>query len=232
MKIIIDEKGNRYLWSKGDLHISQGVVREKMVKNGIIETHLGKKLIVFDGDFIDKLNKIKRGPAILTKKDIGVIIGNTGINEKSKIVDGGCGCGVLASFLGRISTNVVSYERNKDFFKIAKENIEFLGSKVKIKNKDIYDGISEKNLDLITLDLLEPWRVVRHAWKSLKSGGFLVCYVTNVNQIIKLVDSLDGFYLEKVVENIEREWEVDGLKVRPKNKGIMHTGFLIFSRRV
>jgi tRNA (adenine57-N1/adenine58-N1)-methyltransferase catalytic subunit len=161
-----------------------------------------------------------------------MIISHTGVNEKSKVVDAGTGSGVLASFLGRISKNVVSYERNKDFYNVSKKNIEFLESKVKLKNKDIYEGISERNLDLITLDLLEPWRVMEHAFQSLKSGGFLVCYVTNVNQLMNLVKSLRGFYVDKISENIEREWEADGLKVRPKNKGIMHTGFLVFLRRI
>ena len=124
MKTIIDEKGNRYLWEKGDLHISMGVVKEKEIKNGIVKTNKGKKLVVFDSSFIDKLERIKRGPAIMIKKDIGQIIAYSGVNEKSKVVDAGSGCGVLASFLGRISKNVVSYERNKDFFNIAKKNIE------------------------------------------------------------------------------------------------------------
>jgi len=232
MKIIIDEKGNRHLWEKGDLHISEGVVKSEDIKNGVVKTHLGKKVIVFEAGFVDKLLKIKRGPAIMNKKDIGMIISNTCINEKSKIVDAGSGCGVLASVLGNISKNVVSYERNSEFFKIAEKNVKFLGSNVKLKNKDVYKGISEKDLDLITLDLLEPWNVVESAKESLKSGGFLVCYVTNVNQMIKLVESLDGFFVEKINENIEREWEVEGLKVRPKNKGLMHTGFLVFARRV
>jgi len=232
MKVVIDNKGNRYLWEKGDLHISQGVVKEKDVKKGVVKTHLGKKLIVFDASFTDKLAKIKRGPAIMLPKDIGQIIAYTGVNEKSKVVDAGSGCGVLASFLGRISKNVVSYERREEFCEIAKKNVKFLESNVEIKNKDIYDGISEKNLDLVTLDLLEPWNVVESARKSLKSGGFLVCFVTNVLQLVKLRESLEGFYLDRVIENIEREWEVEGLKVRPKNTGIMHTGFLVFARRI
>ncbi len=232
MKTIIDDKGNLHLWSKGDLNIQQGVVKEKDVKDGVIKTHLGKKLIVFESSFVDKLNKIKRGPAIMLPKDIGQIIANTGLNEKSRILDAGSGCGVLASFLGRISKNVISYEKNKEFFEIAKRNAEFLESDAKIKNEDVYEGISETNLDLITLDLLEPWKVVAHARKSLKSGGYLVSYLTNINQVIKLVENFDGFYLEKVCENIEREWEIDGLKVRPKNKGILHTGFLVFARRI
>jgi tRNA A58 N-methylase Trm61 len=34
----------------------------------------------------------------------------------------------------------------------------------------------------------------------------------------------------KVIENIVREWNLE--KLRPKSKGLMHTGFMIFARKV
>ena len=232
MKIIIDSEGNKLLWKKGDLHTSFGVVKEDKIKNGIVETHLGKNLVIFDAHFVDLLERIERGPAIMNKKDIGTILSYTGINSKSEIVDAGTGCGILAACLGNISKNVVSYERRKDFYELAQRNLKFLGVKIKLKQKDIFDGIDEKNLDLITLDLLEPWKVVKHAQRNLKSGGFLVSYLTNINQVSQLVDNLDGFYFEKVLETIERGWVVDGVKVRPEHQGLLHTGFLVFARRI
>ncbi|MFH1591931.1 MAG: rRNA adenine N-6-methyltransferase family protein [Candidatus Woesearchaeota archaeon] len=230
MKVVIDKKGNKYFWQKGELHTSLGVIKD--VKNGIVKSNLGNEFIVFDAGFVDKLEKIKRGPAIILKKDVGEIVAHTGISQKSKIVEGGSGCGVLAAFLGNVSDNVVSYEKNRSFFEIAKKNLEFLGVQVKLKNKDLHEGIDEKNLDLVVLDLLDPWKVFLHAKKSLKSGGFLVCYLTNINQVMECAKNLEGFYLEKVLENIERGWVVDGFKVRPEHNGLMHTGFLLFARRV
>ncbi len=232
MKIIIDNKGNKYYWEKGDLHTSFGVIKEKDIKNGIVKSHLDKEFIVFDGFFIDKIDKIKRGPAVMLPKDIGLILSYTGINPKSKVVDAGSGCGVLAAFLGNISDDVTSYERNKDFFNLAKKNLEFLNITVKLKNRDIYEGIEERDLDLITLDLNEPWKVLEHAKKSLKSGGFLVCYLPNINQVEKLVKEAKNFYTEMVLENIEREWIVDEKRLRPRNMIIGHTGFLVFLRKI
>lgn len=232
MKIVIDKKGNKYYWEQGDLHTSLGVIKENDIKNGIVKSHLGKEFLVFEGYFVDKLNKIKRGPAIMLPKDIGLILSYTGINSKSKIVDAGTGCGVLAGFLGNISKNVTSYEKNKDFFNLAKKNLEFLYIKIKLKNKDIYEGIDEKELDLITLDLNEPWRVLKHAKKSLKSGGFLVSYLPNITQVSKLVKEAKEFYFDKALEDIEREWIVDDERLRPKNLILGHTGFLVFLRRI
>ncbi len=232
MKVIIDKEGNKYLWKKGDFHTNLGLIKENDIKNGIVKSNIGNEFIIIEASFADKLMKIKRGAAIIIKKDIGAILAYTSVNSKSKIVDAGTGSGYLAAFLGNISKNVTSYEKNKEFYNLVMKNLEFLNIKVKLKNKDIELGIDEKDLDLITLDLLEPWKVFNNARKSLKSGAYLVCYLTNINQVIECVKNLEGFYLENVIENIQRSWIIDGIKVRPENKGLLHTGFLLFARKI
>lgn len=232
-KIIIDPKGNVYYYKKGDFHTQFGFLKERDIKNGFAGRNKYGNFIVFDANFIDNVHEIKRGPAIINQKDIGLIMATTGIGKDSKVVDAGSGSGHLISYLARIGCEVTSYEINPEFYRIAQENIKNLKLEVKIKNKDIYLGIDEKNLDLITLDLLSPWKVTSHAEKSLKSGGFLVAYLTNINQVMELVESFaDKFYLWKVSEVLEREWIVENLKVRPKHHMLAHTGFLVFARKI
>ncbi len=234
MKVIIDEKGNRYFWRKGDFTCTFGMIKEADIKNGVAESNIKKKFIIFDGTFADELDNLKRGPALMNKKDIGLIISYAGVGLKSKVVDAGVGCGALASSLARIGCDVVSYEIKEEHADVARKNFERTGMKVELKVKDIYEGIDEKNLDLITLDLLEPRKVLKHAYNSLKSGGFLVCYVTNVSQIMEMVGAVEGneFFIERIIENIEREWDVNSIRARPSSSGIMHTGFLVFLRRI
>ncbi|MEK6936997.1 MAG: methyltransferase domain-containing protein [Nanoarchaeota archaeon] len=232
-KVLIDEKGNRHFWSQGDLQTDLGILKEEDIKNssGKIKSHLKKDFIIFDANFIDKLEKLKRGPAIITKKDIGYIIASTGLHRNSKVLDAGTGSGFLTLFLSRITLNIVTYEKNPEFLDIAKKNFKDLGIEIEIKQKDIYQGIDEKNLDLIVLDLPEPWEVLDHAKKSLRNGQFLVCYLPTISQVIKLVEkSKDKFLLEEVAELLKREWHIEGLKVRPKSQMIAHTAFLVFLR--
>ncbi|MEK6904008.1 MAG: rRNA adenine N-6-methyltransferase family protein, partial [Nanoarchaeota archaeon] len=141
MKVLISEDGRKYLWNGGNFQSKYGTIKENKIKDGILKTNLGKKFVCFDASFADRLVKIKRGPAIMLKKDIGNIVASTGVNKNSRVLDAGSGCGVLASFLAMISKHVTSYEKNKEFFKIAKNNFKMLGADVKIKNKDVYKGI-------------------------------------------------------------------------------------------
>lgn len=227
--------GNLYYWTEGDLHTNYGVVKEKDIENckNIVKSHTGKEFLVFDANLIDQLEKIKRGPAVMTKKDIGIILSNTGISKDSIVLDAGTGCGVTASFLARFVKKVITYESNKDFFNLAKKNFEFLDVRnVEQKNFDVYEGISEKNLDLIVFDLTEPWKALKHAYKSLKSGCFLVAYLPTITQVVDLIGKSEGFLHYKTVEILEREWHVEGLKVRPKSQMIGHTGFLVFLRKI
>ncbi len=233
-KILIDHEGTRHYWSTGDLHTSFGVVKENDVKDGVVISHLGKKFFCFEAGMIDRLAKIKRGPATFTLKDVGEIIAHCGVGRETKIVDSGTGTGTLALMLANISKNVTSYERNKETFEVAKKNAQMLDVAIEIKNRDVTEGIDEKNVDVITLDLLNPENVLEHAKKSLKSGGFLVAYLPNINQVQHFVLEAQkiSFIQERIVECIEREWIVEEKRLRPKNQMLGHTGFLVFLRRI
>ena len=180
------------------------------------------------------LKKIKRGPAIIIAKDIGIILSNSDIDKNSIVLDAGSGCGILSINLAKFVKKVYSYEINKNFLNIAKYNAKLFNvNNIIFKNKDIYKGISEKNLDLITLDLQEPWKVLKHAKKALKKNKQLVAYLPNITQVIELNKRLDkNFKLEFVKEVIERNWIIDERRARPENIIMGHTGFLIFIRKV
>ncbi|MBS3140929.1 methyltransferase domain-containing protein [Candidatus Woesearchaeota archaeon] len=186
-------------------------------------------------NFLEKLEKIKRGPAIIQKKDIGIILSYTSIDKDSIVLDAGSGSGVLSANLARFVKKVYSYEKNKEFYEIAKENFSFLKIKnIEIKNNDIYEGIKESNLDLITLDLPEPERVLQHAEKALKQGSYLVAYLPNITQVITFTNEVKNhhsFSIEKILENIERAWKIEPGIARPEHQGLMHTAFLVVLRK-
>ena len=222
-----------------DFHTKHGFFRKEDLKKKAgskITSNTKKEFIVFDPYFIDLYKKIKRSAQIIPLKDIGLIVAETGINSKSKVVDAGSGSGALACFLANIVKEVTTYEVREDFVKIVDYNIKFLNLKnIKIKNKNIYDGIDENNVDLVVLDLPEPWKAINAVKKSLKVGGFLVSYSPTIPQTADFVNEINkdkDFVHVKTSEIIEREWEVEGRKIRPKSQQIGHSGFISFVRKI
>ena len=233
VKKILFADGRKFFWSGGDFHSNYGFIREKDIKNGSVKSNKETEFLIADGKFIDNVNKIKRGPAVTHLKDIGSIIVYTGIDKKSVCVDAGSGCGLLSAFLGKICKKVYSYEKRRDFYDIAKRNLDFLDVKnVILKNEDIIN-LKEKNIDLITLDLSNPWEYLDVCYNSLKSGGFLVCYLPNITQVSEVVSNIKKNYVvERVSEVLERNWIFDDKKMRPENQMLGHTAFLVFLRKI
>jgi len=135
-----------------------------------------------------------------------------------------------------IATHVTSYDIREDCINNAKNNLDMLGiNNNTIKKQSLYDGIDETDVDLVFLDVPEPWHVVKHTVKALKTGAFLVSYSPTVPQVQQFVDEVnkhDELLVLKTTELIERPWVIDGRRVRPNNTGIGHSGFMTFVRKI
>lgn len=180
------------------------------------------------------LGKLKRGPQVILPKDIGMIIAFTGVGKASKVVDAGAGSGWLAISLGNVAKTVVSYERREEFAELARKNVERAGLKnVKVKVKDVFEGIDEKNVDLVTLDLADSEKVLEHAHGALKAGGFVTGYLPHAEQVSRFVKECEriGFADIFTIECIVREMLVREQGFRPENVGLIHTAYLVFARK-
>jgi len=241
-KILMTKQGRKFYAkdTNQDLHTQYGFVKKedlKKAKDGnLLKSNTNTEFYIFNPYFIDLYRKIKRDAQIIPLKDIGLIIAETGITKESRILDSGSGSGALACFMASIAKEVITYEIREDFIEIVKSNIMFLGLKnITVKNKNAYNEIDDKNIDVIILDLPEPWNALESCSKALKVGGFLVSYSPSIPQVADFVNLLrknENFIYLKTSEIIEREWEVEERRVRPKSKGIGHSGFLSFARKV
>lgn len=226
----------------GKLHTENGIFNlDKIAKKKFgdeVRTHLKKKFKLAKPSIIDILKRgAKRLPQIITPKDASLILAYTGISQGNEVVDVGTGSGFLAMFLANYIKpgKVVTYDNDKKMTKVAGRNVELSGlSKfIKIKNKDAIKGISERNVDLVTIDIQHPEKVVKHAYKSLKVGGYLVVYSPTIDEVMattKEIRKLSFSYIS-TVENIVREWQTERT-TRPKTMGLMHTGFITFARKI
>ncbi|MBU1622695.1 MAG: methyltransferase domain-containing protein [Nanoarchaeota archaeon] len=231
------KSGSKYLVKElhDDYHTQNGVVKASDFRKASLESSTGEKFLCLEPNFIDLWENLKRGPQIITQKDIGLILAKTGVNSKSKVVDAGGGSGSLCLALANVCNEVTTYEVNPEHYDVVSRNKQLLGAKnLIIKQANVYEGIKEKKLDLITLDLPEPWKVVEHAQDSLKTGGFLVVYLPNLNQMKMFIDSCRRTKIKVLdtLELLERKWVIEDRIMRPEFQMLGHTGFLTFCRRL
>lgn len=241
-KILITEKEDFYVIKDiaQDYHCTHGFIRADVLqsaKNGEeLTTSKGVKAYLSDVTFADRFGKIKRGAQIITAKDAGIILATTLVDKDSVCVDAGTGSGALSCFLARYTKQVYSYDIKPAHVEIGQKNADMLGmTNVEFAEHNIYDGLDHTGLDLITLDVPEPWQVLDHATKALKSGAWLVCYVPCINQIHALINAVEertDFHVVKNIEMVERNWQVKGKSLRPKTHASIHTGFLSFLRKI
>jgi|TARA_B100001971_G_C18123132_1_gene500534 tRNA (adenine57-N1/adenine58-N1)-methyltransferase len=239
-RVLMNGEGKKYLVrdSTSDYHSADGYFTKKDLsgKAGKIVSNKGKEYSCFEASFLDLYQKIKRNAQIITLKDIGIIITETGIGKDSVVVDAGAGSGALSCFLAHICKKVTAYELRDDFIAIVKKNKETLGLKnFTVKKGSVYMDVTETNIDVMTLDVPEPWEALGSATSALKTGGFLVSYSPTIPQVMDFVTAVqadEAFVHLKTVELVQREWEIIERKVRPKTTQTVHTGFLTFARKI
>jgi len=236
--ISLKTKAKFYITNLGEEFVSpEGLISSKDLNSNkeIIETDRGNKLFLLNPLFPDLFEKLNRAPQIVTHKDVGLIIAKTGVNKNSTVVDAGAGSGSLSLSLANICKQVTCYDINKQHLEVVEKNkILFNAENLIIKEGDVAQKLEEKDVDLITLDLPHPWKVVEKAENSLKRGGFLVVYLPNLLQMKKFYDTVKKSnitYIE-TIELMERQWKIEENIMRPETRMIGHTGFMMFCRKL
>ena len=228
MKLLVSEKGKNYLIEDKlkEFHTTDGKLDLKGVKPGqTLKTNKNIKYAVIKPSFLDQLLNLERGPQVILPKDAAAIVAYSGLNPSSNVVDAGSGSGWLACFLANIAKFVTSYEIRKDHHELAKKNAKALNIRnIKFKNEDVTKGIKEKNIDIITLDLLTPTKVPNIS-EALKLGGYCVAYVPHAKQAKEFMKFAkeQGLIVERALEMNEYTLLRDR---------IPHTGYLVFTRKV
>jgi tRNA (adenine57-N1/adenine58-N1)-methyltransferase len=156
----------------------------------------------------------------------------------ARILESGVGSGALTTALLRAigpTGHVTGYEIRDDFAQRAVANVHgFLGEEVPlaVEVRDVYEGIDERELDRVMLDLPEPWRVVKHAVSALRPGGILLAYLPTILQVGRLREEIASspFGMAETVEVLQRGWHVEGQSIRPDHRMVAHTGFLTHAR--
>jgi len=238
-KVLVDLNSNKKYFIKDlddNFHTSNGVISKEQMNGSetLVKSDKGRKFVVLEPSFVDLWENLKRGPQIMQQKDVGIVLAKTGVNRNSRVVDAGGGSGSMCLSFANICKDVYVYEINPEHYDVIQKNVQAFGiDNLHLKQENVYNGIVEKNIDVINLDLPEPWQAVNTAEKALKDGGFLVVYLPNLGQVKQFIDACKGtrFRVLETLELLERKWKIQDRIMRPEFEMLGHTGFLTFCRK-
>ena len=213
-----------------------GLADGSRVKSSVNETFL-----VIRPTYAELILHLPRKAQVIYPKDTGFILLSGDVFPGATVIEAGVGPGALTMALLRAvgeHGRVVSYELREDFVDMAKQNVaRFYGDAANwtIHLGDVCEGIEERDVDRVVLDVPEPWRALDSIAAALRPGGVFVGYLPTVLQVKSLVDALEthpAFGLVETFENLVRHWHVRGLSIRPEHRMVAHTGFLTVARRL
>jgi len=246
---LTDPKGKMYTFTimpGKEWHTHKGwIVHDDLIgmpEGSVVSTSAGLKFTAFKPLLGDFVLSMPRGATIVYPKDAAMIIGVADVFPGAKVIEAGVGSGALSISLLRAigpEGELSSFERREDFAEIASENVKTyfngLPSQWKLTIGSVQDSETEKKYDRVILDMLAPWECVPFAAEVLRPGGVFLAYVATTTQLSSTAEALkeDGNFTEPLSsETIVRDWHHEGLAVRPMQRMIGHTGFLIVSRRM
>jgi tRNA (adenine57-N1/adenine58-N1)-methyltransferase len=205
----------------------------------MVYSHLGRTFVLLVPSLTDLLQQIKRNTQIMYAKDIGFILIMMNIGPGQHVLEAGTGSGAFTTALATMvgpQGHVTTYEARPEMHKLAQKNIRGLGleERVTFKLKDIREGIEESGVDALFLDLPNPYDYIEQVRSALKPGGFFGTILPTMNQVTRLLSALQrgNFVFIEVCEIMLRYYQVIPEKLRPTDRMVAHTGYLIFGRPI
>lgn len=205
----------------------------------LVESHLGKSFMLLEPSLRDALLHIRRHSQIMYPKDIGYVLLRLSIGPHKTVIEAGTGSGAFTTALAWAvgsTGRVISYDKREDMQKLAIQNLDKLGlaDRVTFQLRDIGEGFLERNVDSLFLDLPNPEEYLAQAREALSNGGTFGAIVPTMNQVSKLLYAMEkhGFGMINVCETLIRFYKTVANRMRPLDRMVAHTGYLIFARPI
>ncbi len=202
-------------------------------------SHMGSPFFLLQPSLADILTELPRNTQILYPKEIGFILVSMGIGSGQRVMEAGTGSGSMTTALAFAvgpTGQVITYEQRPEFQNLARKNLARLGleERVNFKLGDIGNGFEETNVDAFFLDVQNPYDYIPQVRAALKPGGFFSAIIPTFNQIEKTLYALrrNQFAFIEVCEILLRYYKPEPSRLRPTDRMVAHTGFLLFARRI
>jgi tRNA (adenine57-N1/adenine58-N1)-methyltransferase len=160
------------------------------------------------------------------------------VGNGAKVIEAGSGSGSLTVALSWFSGergHVYTYEARQEFYDLCRRNLEWagVGHNVTQHLRDIKDGFEQSDADALFLDVRTPWEYLPQVAAAVKPGAALAFLVPTVDQVSLLLKGMENgpFDEQEVEEILVRGWKPVADRLRPNDRMIAHTGFLVFARK-
>jgi len=242
--LLLGKDGKRFILrlSRGDeLHTHRGFIKHDDVMGqplgGQVTSHLEYPFYLLRPSIHDLIMNIKRESQIIYPKESGYVLLKMNIVSGSRVIEAGTGSGAFTIALaqGVMPTGFVySYERRKDMIAVATRNLSQLEllQYADLKCRDVAQGFDEKEVDALFMDVREPHFYLSQVKEALAGGGFFGALVPTTNQVSALLEGLqrERFVDLEVSEILLRHYKTVAARLRPEDRMVAHTGYLVFAR--
>lgn len=205
-----------------------------------IRTQLAHPFLLLPPSTLDLVMHAKRASQIVYPKEAGYILLKLNIIPGARVIEAGTGSGALTLAMARAvgtAGKIYTYEERDDMQDLARKNLARVGitDQVEFKLRDIRAGFDERDVDALFLDVREPWLFLAQAHAALMGGGFFGSLVPTTNQVSDILQEMErtrDWAEVEVCEILMRYYKTNAERLRPTDRMVAHTGYLIFARAV
>jgi len=244
--LLLGKDGKRFmvrLSPGGELHTHRGFFKHDDILGQALgaqlTSHLGYPFYLLRPSLHDLIMNIKRESQIIYPKESGYALLKMNILPGSRVIEAGTGSGAMTIVLARgvmPSGTVYSYDRRQDMIDLATRNLSSVGvlDFVDLRCRGVAEGFDEKDVDAVFMDLREPHLYIGRVKEALAPGSFFGALVPTTNQVSALLEELErrGFVDLEVSEILLRHYKTVPARLRPEDRMVAHTGYLVFGRPV
>jgi tRNA (adenine57-N1/adenine58-N1)-methyltransferase len=250
LALLLDPDGKRFLIRLTDqatLHHHRGAVRHADVigqpEGTRVRSSQGPFFTAVRPRLVDYVLDMPRRSGIVYPKDAAHLLAWADIAPGQRVLESGVGSGALTLALLRAvgeRGQVVGYELRPDFIGLTLANVQAWAGpnqagNLLLRERDVYAGIVDTELDRVVLDLPEPWRVLPHLPGVLRPGGLVAAYnpsILQASQFVQAARDARSYVQIETHEVLLRGWHIQGQAVRPEHEMVGHTGFVSVARLI
>ena len=244
--MLVDERRKQFIFRLepgAELQTHRGILRhDDLIGVGWgsrISSHLGYSFVVLVPSLYDRLLHLRRQSQIVFPKELGYILLHLAVGEGSTVIEAGSGSGALTVALAWSvgpSGHVASYDRRQDLQDVARRNVQRFGleERVTFHERDIAEGFLETDAGALFLDLPDPHLYLPQVRAALRLGSPFGALLPTANQVSALILALEqnDFARIEVCELLLRFYKPVPARLRPTDRMVAHTGYLVFARPV